>query len=104
MEKISLERFAGIVEKDESLKARLAASPDPGKALETMKRLAAEAGYELDLPVMLTKLSDDDVKGVMGGANPFIPMNDGELNPYSWFVTFLRRLMGWRRGEEEEKR
>ena len=31
---------------------------------------------------------------VMGGVNPFIPMSEGELNPYSWFVTLLRRLMG----------
>ena len=104
MKKISLESFAGIIAKDESLKARLAACSDPGKAVETLKRIAAEAGYELVVPAVLTTLPDSELNAVTGGVNPFIPLNEGELNPYSWFVTFLRRLMGWGRGTEEEKK
>lgn len=103
MEKISLESFAGIVAKDESLKARLSAFPDPVKAVEAMRSMAAEIGYELDVPAALTSLPDSELNAVTGGVNPFIPFNEGELNPYSWFVTFLRRLMGWGRETEEEK-
>ena len=57
---------------------------------------SAEAGYELTGAVSAEKLGldDDDLSVVTGGVNPFIPRGDGELNPYSWFVTLLRRLMG----------
>ena len=96
MKTISLEEFMKLVEADETLAAQVRACGDPQSAMETLKRLAAEAGYELTGAVSAEKLGldDDDLSVVTGGVNPFIPRGDGELNPYSWFVTLLRRLMG----------
>ena len=95
MKKITLEDFLKIVEADEALSAQLRAESDPNSAMQTLLRLASGMGYELDMtaPAGSEALSDDDLAVVTGGINPFIPNGDGELNPYSWFVTLLRRLL-----------
>ena len=96
MKTISLEDFMKLVEADEALAAQVRADSDPETAMKTVLRLAAEAGYELKAAVPAEKvgLEDDDLSVVTGGLNPFVPQGSGELNPYSWFVTLLRRLMG----------
>lgn len=95
MTKITLEDFIKKVESDEALSAKIRASSDPDAALQALIQLAAEMGFELDMssPVASQALSDDDLSSVTGGVNLFIPQGDGELNPYSWFVTLLRRLL-----------
>ena len=96
MTEITLEDYMKLVESDETLRARVRACADPVAAMKTVMEMAAASGYRIasaDVPDKL-ELKDDDLGAVMGGVNPFIPMSEGELNPYSWFVTLLRRLMG----------
>ena len=96
MKKITLEEYLKQAEADAALTARLRGCADPKTAMELVAAAAAEQGYELTGAEYPEKavLSDDDLGAVSGGVNPFIPLGEGELNPYSWFVTLLRRLMG----------
>ena len=96
MEKITLENYLKLVEADASLSARLRGCADPKAAMNAVMAMAREQGYELIGETLPEKapLSDDDLDAVSGGVNPFIPQGEGELNPYSWFVTLLRRIMG----------
>lgn len=96
MTKITLKDYMKLAESDEALRARLRSCTDPSAAMKTVLESAAASGYEIASAPASDKmeLNDDDLGTVMGGVNPFIPMSEGELNPYSWFVTLLRRLMG----------
>ena len=94
MTRITLEDYMKLAESDPELRARIRACADPAAAMKTVLESAAAAGYEIAAPGEKLELTDDDLGAVMGGVNPFIPMSEGELNPYSWFVTLLRRLMG----------
>ncbi len=69
MKKIALKDFIQTLLKDETLKARLLAlaPKDKAPAPEAVKALAAELGYELELPEDDTPLSDDMAKGITGG-------------------------------------
>ena len=96
MEKITVEEFLKKASAGAALPAGLDADADPAAALETLSRLAAEKGYELVLPApaAMEPLSDDELAPVSGGLTTVLPRRDGELNPYSWFVTLMRRLTG----------
>ncbi len=102
MKKISMKEFASLLETDEALRARIAACPDEAAARETAMGRARGLGYELtETPVAGKQaLTDDDLSSVAGGRNPFLIRSDGELNPYSWFVTLLRSLL--QRGDGNE--
>ena len=94
MKKISLEDFMKIVEADETLHARVRECRDAQAALKTVMSMAEEMDYELySAPSPMETLADDDLSAVMGGVNMFAPRGEGELNPYSWFVTIVRRLL-----------
>ena len=104
MNKINIENYAKIAAEDQSLLSRLYGCIDAKSAIETVKQAIAASGYELaGLQNDLTSLSDQDLESVMGGANPFIPLSQGEINPYSWFVSFLRMLMGLSNGTEDSE-
>jgi hypothetical protein len=101
MNKINIENYARIAAEDESLLSELYSCVDAKSTIETMKRAITASGYELTgFQKKLANLSDDDLGSVMGGANPFIPLRQGEINPYSWFVSFLRMLLGMDNGTE----
>jgi hypothetical protein len=69
-------------------------------SLATAGRLAAARGYHLAATAGMQPLSDDALDSVAGGFDPARLQAEQEINPYSWFVTILRRLMG-EDGEEE---
>ena len=102
MKTIDLEEFMKLVEADEALAARLRDCPDARSAMQALTDMAAELGYELKsaAPGEKEALADDDLDLVTGGINPFVPRGEGELNPYSWFVSLMRRLM--KKDEEQQ--
>ncbi len=95
MKKIGMEEYMGMIRSDPAARRRVEACRDPARALETIRSMAGEQGYELkDAPSGKQALADDDLEIVAGGRNPFLQEGGGELNPYSWFVTLLRTLFG----------
>lgn len=81
---------------DPALRDRIGAC-SAAEAPGVLAGIAGEMGYTLEKPAV-TALSDDEISAVAGGWD--IPdRSEGELNPYSWFVSFMRRLMG--RDEDE---
>ncbi|MBR0208977.1 MAG: hypothetical protein IJQ43_08780 [Oscillospiraceae bacterium] len=95
LNKINIESYAKIAAEDQSLLSKLYACTDTRSAIEAVQKAIAASGFELaGLSDELTCLPDDALESVTGGANPFIPLSQGEINPYSWFVSFLRMLMG----------
>ncbi|MDO4991260.1 MAG: Nif11 family protein [Eubacteriales bacterium] len=96
MKKIAMKDFAQLIEQDASLRAQLRACSDTDEAEATLRRLAGELGYELEDPRTARKLalSDDDLSAVSGGVTAALRDSAQQLNPYSWFVSLLRRLMG----------
>ena len=94
MEKITLQEFADLIRRDESLRAEIDECPDPDSASALLCRLAEERGYALyaEAPTGKQALSDDELSAVSGGRNMLTGPNTGELYPYSWFVTILRML------------
>ena len=91
MKKISLSEFAEILAADTALSERVRACSEE-EAPQILEQIAGEMGYVLEKPAM-ERLSDDDLGDVAGGRNPFAKQPGKELNPYSWFVSILRRLM-----------
>ncbi|MBQ7473101.1 MAG: hypothetical protein IJS79_01975 [Oscillospiraceae bacterium] len=100
MKTIGMAEFEELVQRDDALRAALRACPDEQTALETAGRLAAARGYHLAATAGMQPLSDDALDSVAGGFDPARLQAEQEINPYSWFVTILRRLMG-EDGEEE---
>lgn len=96
MKTIDMKKLAEIIEADDALRARLRACADTDEAAKTARALAAELGYALDEPVRGRKIavSDDELGSVAGGINMDLVRSAQELNPYSWFVSILRLLMG----------
>lgn len=92
MKKIGLQDLAEILKKDSALSEKVA-SCSPEDAPRVLKEIAAELGYELESSPKLA-VSDEDLENVAGGRNPFLQDNGGELNPYSWFVSLVRLLLG----------
>ena len=101
MEKIALEAFLEKVMADPALRAQLDPDANPEAVLGALRRMAADMGFELELPAAsgIQALDDDALAPVSGGVNTALPLSEGELNPYSWFVTIMRRLTG-----QEERR
>ncbi len=96
MNTIDMKKLAEIIEADDALRARLHACADTDEAARTARALASELGYTLEEPARGKKLavSDDELGSVAGGVNPRLVRSAQELNPYSWFVSILRLLMG----------
>ena len=95
MTSISLKDFAEIADKDEAMRAQLAACTDKKSVMATLRRLAAEHGYQLS-PAAPKKeqIPDDLLDEVAGGKSLDLLDLDDELNSYSWFVTILQRILG----------
>ncbi len=96
MKTINMKQLAEIIEADDALRSRLRACADTDEAAKTARTLAAELGYELEEPARGRKIavSDDELGSVAGGINVDLVRSAQELNPYSWFVSILRLLMG----------
>jgi len=92
MKKIGLKEFAEILKADPALSEKVTACSRE-EAPRVLSKIAGELGYELEKPPVAA-LSDDELGNVAGGRNPFLEKNGGELNPYSWFVSLLRMLLG----------
>jgi len=93
MAAIGAKEFADLVQRDDELRAALCACGDEKTAFETAARLAAARGYQLMPAPGMVALDDDALDSVAGGIDPAALEAEHEINPYSWFVTLLRRLM-----------
>lgn len=97
MKPITPNELARLIAGDPALREALRACPDAQTAAQTAQRLLAERGCRLVQPGM-TALSDDRIAAVAGGFDPRQLDEDPDLNPYSWFVTIMRRLI---QGDED---
>ena len=104
LEKITLQDFAALIRRDESLRAEIDACPDPDSASALLCRLAEERGFALyaEAPTGKQALSEDELSAVSGGRNVLTGPNTGVIYPYSWFVTILRML--GKKDEDDERK
>ena len=92
MKTITMKELAELVAADPALR-RLVQDSSAPELPAVLDRIAAQRGLTLKKGGAQA-LSDDALDAVAGGRDPFADTDGGELNPYSWFVSFFRRLTG----------